>query len=208
MAEINNDIEDDFEDDDDYEFPSFTGQLYDHLSPAIKQFLINYFAERLVNAEAQILRDIEQVIKDDIRLNASQIPDYLYRHRTISHDEFDDALDNFKRDANLKFNWPQEDYWYDRPDEDTDEDDGIDYPEQAKKIIDAANKLLEDHNNFKRFMQPCCSLIIKETQLYLEKNAVFDLTILTPEGFIVLQNAISFLAETLAEDLQAIISDM
>ena len=57
-------------------------------------------------------------------------------------------------------------------------------------------------------MQPCCSLIIKETQLYLEKNAVFDLTILTPEGFIVLQNAISFLAETLAEDLQAIISDM
>lgn len=204
MAEI----KDNFEDDDDYETPSFTDQLYNHLSPVVKQFLINYFAERLVNAEAQILRDIEQVIKDDIRYHACQIPDYLYNHRTISHDKFDDALDNFKRDANLKFNWPQEDYWYDRPDEDTDEDEGIDYPGQARKMIDAANKLLEDHNNFKRFMRPCCCLIIKETQLYLEKNAVFDLTILSQEGFIVIQDAISLLAEVLAEDLHTITADI
>jgi hypothetical protein len=202
-------IEDNFEDDEAYEeAPSFRESLYNNIASPIKQFLINYLGDALNNAPAQTFRDIEQVIKDDILLHAVMIPDYLYRYRTITDsDKWDEALDNFKRDDKTVFLWPQEEQWYnsrDNEDNDNDEDADNDLPAEAKNVIDAANDFLDDHQKFKTFMQQCCAVIIKETQLYLEKTAVFDLTILSADGYIAVQNAINMLAETLAEDLHAV----
>lgn len=210
MSEMQVGPEEDFEEDnDEYETASFRKQLYNHLTPKVKQFLIDHFNERLINAEANIFRDIEQTIKTDILLHAVIIPDLLYRHRTITdNDEFDNALNNFKRQPGIQFHWPENDHWYDQPNEESDDDDLTDMDEDARLIIGAANKILEDNNNFKEFMQPCCYLVIKETQLYLERVAVFDLTILSPEGFNAVQDAILVLAETLAEDLYSITENM
>jgi hypothetical protein len=205
-------IEDNFEDDEEYEEePSFGEKLYSNMASPIKQFLINYLGDALNNAPAQTFRDIEQVIKDDILLHAVMIPEYLYQYRTITDsNKWNDALDNFKRDDKTVFPWPQEEQWYNnRGNENNDDDaDNDDLPAEAKNVIDAANDFLDDHQKFKTFMQQCCAVIIKETQLYLEKTAVFDLTILSADGYIAVQNAINMLAETLAEDLHAVTAEL
>lgn len=204
--------EDNFEDNEDYEeAPSFTESLYNKLASPIKQFLINYLGDALNDAPAQTFRDIEKVIKDDILQYAEIIPDYLYQYRTITDsNKWDEALDNFKREDKTVFTWPQNEQWYNKlGDEDNDDDDDIDdLPVEAKNVIDAANDLLDDHQKFKTFMQQCCAVIIQETQLYLEKTSAFDLTILSADGYIAVQDAINMLAETLAEDLHAITADL
>lgn len=204
--------EDIFEEDEDYEeAPDFRESLYNNIASPIKQFLINYLGDALNNAPAQTFRDIEQVIKDDILLHAVMIPEYLYKYRTITDsNKWDEALDNFKRNDQTVFAWPHEEQWYNRPGNDDDDDDGDydDLPAEAKNIMDAANDLLDDHQKFKTFMQQCCTVLIKETQLYLEKTAVFDLSILSADGYIAVQNAINMLAETLAEDLHAVTEEL
>ena len=204
--------EDNFEDDEDYEeAPSFSESLYNKLASPIKQFLINYLGDALNDAPAQTFRDIEQVIKDDILLYAEIIPDYLYQYRTITDSKkWDEALDNFKREDKTVFPWPQNEQWYNNlGDEDIDDDNDIDdLPAEAENVVDAANDLLDDHQNFTTFMQQCCAVIIQETQLYLEKAAAFDLTMLSADGYIAVQDAINMLAETLAEDLHAITAEL
>lgn len=200
----------DFEDDEDYEEePSFTESLYNKLASPIKLFLINYLGDALNDAPAQTFRDIEKAIKDDILQYAEIIPDYLYQYRTITDsNKWDEAFDNFKREDKTVFPWPQYEQWYNKLGEEDNDDDNDDLPDETKNVIDAAADLLDDHQKFKTFMQQCCAVIIQETQLYLEKTAVFDLTILSVDGYIAVQDAINMLAETLAEDLHAITAEL
>lgn len=201
--------EDSFEDEEYLEeAPSFRESLYNHLASPIKQFLIDHLGDALNNAPGQTFRDIEQVIKNDISLGV-MIPEHLYHYRTITDsDQWENAFENFKRDANAVFPWPTDEQWYNKTGEDEDGEadaDESDLPADAQKIIDAADAMLDDHKKFKAFMQQCCAIIISETQLYLQKTAVFDLTILSAEGYVVLQDTTNLLAETLAEDLYAIV---
>lgn len=200
------------DDEDDYEEePSFAEGLYEHLAPLVKEFLIDHLGEALNNAPAQTFRDIEQLIEEDILLYAETIPDHLYRHRTIKDEsEWDDAYSTFKQDATAMFPWPAGDErWYNRVEDDEEEDtEEVDLPEDAQKIVDAADKLLDGHKHFKGFMQGCCAVIIPGTKLYLQNNAAFDLAILSGEGYITVQNSINILAERLGEDLYTVVQDL
>jgi hypothetical protein len=213
-------IEDNIEDEEDYkedyeedyeEQPSFGETLCINIAPPIKQFLINYLGDALNDAPAQTFRAIEQLIKDNILLFANQIPEDLYRYRTITDsNKWDDALADFKRNEDAVFPWPQKEKWYNIPDNEDEEDDADndELPAEAKKVIIAVDKFLDDHNKFKTFMQQSCPIIIKEIQQYVEKCAVFDLTILSAEGYIAVQTTITMLAETLAEDLHAVTAEL
>jgi hypothetical protein len=207
-------IEDNFDDDDIYEeAPSFVEILSDAISGPIKQFLINYFGDKLNDAPAQTFRDIEQQIKDGILYYGFSIPDHLYRHRTITnYDEWDKAYDDYVWDKNAVYPWPAVEQWYNRPDREEedpmDDEEYDDLPDDAKRAIDAVDNLLDGHANFKGFMQPCCEVITRETQIYLEKNAAFDLSILSADGYTQLRVAINTLAEVIAENLHAITADL
>lgn len=198
-------FEDGFEDDDTA--PSLSEDMYRNIAPPVKEFLINYYGEAFYNSPAQTFRDIERLLKDDILLFAALIPGYLYRNRTITNsDQWEDAWEHFSMEAHTVFSWPGNDQWYNRKDEaeddmDLDEDD---LPVKAKNIIEAAGKLLDYHQKFKAFMHPCCAVIITAIQLYLEKNAAFDLSILSTDGYVAINNEITGLAENLAEDLYAV----
>jgi hypothetical protein len=218
MAELEDDIEDDFEDDDDWEEePSFGEELYDYLNAPVKQFLINYYGEKLNNASAQTFRDIETQIKDDVLLNADILPDFLYKYRTIAdREEWNKALANYKFSSTAIVAWPTKENWYDKPIEDDDDEEGDEIDEseltedqkKAKEIIKAADSMLSEHAIFADFVKKCCTVIISNTQMFLQTNAAFDLSVLSTEGFEQIQQHITFMAEELAENLYAITEEL
>jgi hypothetical protein len=63
------------------------------------------------------------------------------------------------------------------------DDKYADLPVKAQAAIDVGDNLLDHHANFKGFMNPCCEVIVRETQIYLGKNAAFDLRILSAVAF-------------------------
>lgn len=206
-------------DDDDFEpLGSFGDDLHKAIASPIKQFLINYLGEALNNADPETFLAIEEVIKEDIRDQAESIPDLLYLHRTIlDSDEWDKAFDNFKPPKDAVYPWPELESWYNRPDgeleedgyeDEEDEEDPEEMPEEAKKIIDHVDDMLARHLDFKTFLRECTPVIIRETRLYLEKNASFDLAILSEEGFLAVETAITQMAEILAENLHAQVADL
>ena len=76
MAEFEDDIAGDLEDDDWEDVPSFGEELYNYICSPVKQFLINYYGEALNNASAQTFRDIETQIKEDVLLHADFLPEF------------------------------------------------------------------------------------------------------------------------------------
>jgi hypothetical protein len=214
MTEFNDDLEEDMDDEDWEDAPSFGEQLYNSISPTVKQFLIDHYGEELNNASPQTFLDIEAQIKEDIFLHADFLPHYLRLNRTITDaKEWETAFQNFKP-GNVEVTWPTLETWYDQSVEDDTDDEYIDSDEltpdqeQAKKIMDAADELLDHHALFADFVKKACRLIITEVQQYLQKNAAFDLSILSPEGFIQVQQCIGFMAGDLAENLFAITEEL
>jgi hypothetical protein len=111
--------------------------------------------------------------------------------------------------------WPTKEYWYDNPvDEEEADDDEIDdselTPDQkhAKDIVKAVENFLDEHAMFVDFMKKSCPVIIGNTQMYLQTNAAFDLSILSPEGFEQVQGHIALMAEVLSENLYAITEEL
>lgn len=188
----------------------FSYGLYKILAPHIKQFLVNYLGAALTNAEAQTFRDIEQVIKENIYLYADMIPDHLYRNRTIKDvDKWEEAFDNYVHDPTIVFPWPpDEEPWRIVPEDEDDEDEELDLPEQAQKIVDAADTFISGHNQFAAFMNGCSQVITRETKLYLETDSPFDLVTLTPEGYITVADRINSLAEDIAENLYTVVANI
>lgn len=208
-ADTSHESDDEFEDE-----ISFNEQLYKAISPKIKQFLVEYYGNNFYNLQSETYLEIETLIEDNILLFGSEIPDILYRNRTITNeDEFDKALDNFVPD-NIPFNWPLLENRFDRDfKEDEDEDtfledsNPIDLTQdqrKAKEIVELANEMNENTQNFAHFMKSGYKIVIIEIQLFLKNNASFDLSILSHDGFIALQSHIDMLASTLLEDLYEI----
>jgi hypothetical protein len=199
--------EDNFEEEEEYEpMRSFGDDLYDGIASPIKAFLVNYLGDGLNNAEPVTFRAIEEVIKEEIWVYADSIPDILYRHRTIrDSEEWDKAFDNFTPNKDAVYTWPELENWYHQPDDDDEEEeddmDNPEMPEEAKRAIELVDEMVETHQKFKAFMLACSDVIRRETRSYLEKNASFDLSILSEEGFLNLQKQINMMAEIVSEDL-------
>jgi len=204
--------EDNFDEEEDDEYEprrTFGDDLYDGIASPIKAFLINYLGDALNNPEPETFRAIEEVLKEEIWVHADSIPDILYRYRTIRDiDEWDKAIDNFTPNKDAVYTWPELENWYHQPDDEEDEDDEDDMdnpemPEEAKRAIELVDEMVDTHQKFKAFMRACTDVITRETRSFLEKNASFDLSILSEEGFLELQQRINIMAEIVSEDLYA-----
>ena len=200
---------------------SFYYEVYQALNPVIKTFLSSYFGERLLHLEPEAYSDIEAAIKKNIHYNADFLPDILYNHCTIKDsEEWDKALENFKND-NLPIPWHDSEHWFDRDfgsDTDDDEDDdtfledAYDFElkedqQRAKKVVEAADSILNNTQDFALFMRAGYKKINAATRQFLIDNCIFDLKYLSAQGFIELQKQVDKMNEMILEDLFAIIHD-
>ena len=200
---------------------SFYYEVYQALDPVIKTFLSSYFGERLLHLEPEAYSDIEAAIKKNIHYNADFLPDILYNHCTIKDsEEWDKALENFKND-NLPIPWHDSEHWFDRDfgsDTDDDEDDdtfledAYDFElkedqQRAKKVVEAADSILNNTQDFALFMRAGYKKINAATRQFLIDNCIFDLKYLSAQGFIELQKQVDKMNEMILEDLYAIIQD-
>ena len=200
---------------------SFYYEVYQALNPVIKTFLSSYFGERLFHLEPEAYSDVEAAIKKNIHYNADFLPDILYNHCTIKDsEEWDKALENFKND-NLPIPWHDSEHWFDRDfgsDTDDDEDDdtfledAYDFElkedqQRAKKVVEAADSILNNTQDFALFMRAGYKKINAATRQFLNDNCIFDLKYLSAQGFIELQKQVDKMNEMILEDLFAIIHD-
>lgn len=195
------------------EYYSFGDELYDALSPCIKRFLTDYYGKAFYNFDAETYRSIESIISEELKLYGNNIPDILYRYRTITdEDKWEEALEKFERKI-TRFTWPENEKWYHRDftGEDNNDDDifldGISESEltndekKAKNIVDVANNMMDYTTSFADFMKKGCGDFIISIQTFIEDTCSFDLSILSSEGFKELQKDFDMMAEIIFEDL-------
>jgi len=193
---------------------SFEYALYQVIDPAVKQFLAAFMGDKLLNLEPESYSEIETAILENIYYYGSSLPEVLYHHRTIrDSDEYDNAFDNFiKPDTNTL--WPVTPHWYDRdfgsPEdedtylEDTDDFDLTETERTAKKVVEAADKLINDAQSFAVFMRTGYHVLNPVVRQLLEDIASFDLSILNAEGLEKVQQQIDMVIEMILEELSAI----
>ena len=202
---------------DNYEYEDdkcFDELMRESLSPKVKKFLNEYYGERFYELDAETYREIDKTIKADFKF-ADEIPNILFRYRTITdEEEFDKALDNFVP-SGKPIVWKKNKNWFDsdfneEDDEDTflEDSDPVDLTEEqrkAKELIEHIDDMLDFTKGFAHFMRSGHDAIMKESHLFMQNCASFDLSILSPEGFEELQSQLDLLVETLLEDLHGLI---
>ena len=196
---------------------SFEYEAYQIIAPAVKTFLSAYLGDKLLHLEPESYLEIETAIKKHVYYNACDLPDILYNHRTIKdEDEWDKAFDNFKND-NTEILWPVTQHWFERDfgsadDEDTFLEDAYDFElnedqQKAKGIVEAADLIINDTQNLALFMRAGYQALNTATRQFLNDFAIFDLKILSDDGFIELKERMDMMNEMILEDLSAIIQD-
>jgi hypothetical protein len=214
--EPSEDFDDDFDDDSEDAFASFLAQLYDALAPGIKKYIISYAGEGFGALPPENYLQIEEQIREHIRFFGSLFPDVLYNHRTIrDRTAYDKAMDNYIPDGR-PVKWMETEYWFDRDmngdeeDEDTylEDSDPIDLTElerKARNVVLKANEIIDDTRRLALFMREGYGIIKADVRRYLEKNAGFDLSVLTEEGFRKLEETIFMEFESLLDELYPLI---
>lgn len=196
---------------------SFEYETYQMIAPVVKTFLSDYFGDKLLYLEPESYSEIENAIIKNVHYNACILPDVLYKHRTIKDaDEWEKALANFKND-NAELPWPVTQHWFERDfryDDDDDDDtfleDAYSFElnedqQKAKKIVDVADQIINDTRKFALFMRAGYLALNSATRQFLIDCAIFDLKILSNEGFIELQNKIDMMNEEILEEVFALI---
>jgi hypothetical protein len=209
-------LADEPENEEQYEVSKpFHQMMYEAIAPKIKQFLSDYFGERFYVLNPETYLQIEESIKDNF-IFAAEIPDILYRHRTITDDDqFEEALAKFVP-PKTAIAWQKSKNWFDQDfgtgeDEDSflEDSHNIDLTEEqqiAKKIVETVDDMIEHTRNFAHFMKSGYEITMKEAQSFMERYASFDLAILSAEGFEELNNHMGFMVEQQLEDLEAMIN--
>lgn len=209
----------DWEDDSEYDFGILFDEFMHHaLSPVIKRFLNEYYGELIYNLQTKTYLEIEKVIREDF-IYADEIPDIFYRYCTIKDPaEFDKAFENYTP-SKTPVPWPKKELWFDKElnqdDNDGSGDSFLDYTHpddlseeelKAKELIDLIDEMASDTRRSANFMKSGYEIIMKECQLFLEKNTPFDLSVLSHEGFLELQEQLNLMIETLLEDVGDVIN--
>jgi hypothetical protein len=211
---MNNDYDELFE--NLMEEKSFTYEFYRVIAARVKKFLSRYYQDSLLNLEPEAYQEIETILKEDLLLVSDSIPDILYRNNTIKdREKEEEALKNFVPD-NKPINWPVTTNWFDKDYSSADTDDDDRYIEdsnpfdltsqqkEVKELITIADEILENTRDFAHFTGSGYRIINKEIHLLLENNAAFDLSILSAEGYIDLQNHINTFIVLMLEDLYSL----
>ncbi len=203
-----------------FEEESFEYAAYQKIAPAIKTFLSSYLGEKLLHLEPKAYSYIESAIKRNIYYQANLLPDILYNHCTIKDsDEWDKAFDNFINNK-LPIPWHDTKQWFDRDfcfdsndeEEETFLENAYDFElneeqKKAKKAVDVADSILNNTQNRTIFMRAGFPVLNAATRQFLIDTSIFDLKILSDDGFIELQKQIDMMNEMILEDLHAIIFD-
>lgn len=213
-SDFDNDLDDEF-DDDDYEYVPFYTMVQQEIGPKVKQYLTDYYGERMEKLEAETYLEIENIIKAGF-LFADMIPDLLFNNRSITNEEFDVAIETYKR-SDKTFNWPRPEYWFDRDFSDDDDDDDdrfledsdpIDLTEEqrkAKKVIELIDNMQDEHAAFANFMKKGFEILSADVQQYLVKTSIFDLEILTEKGFEEIQECIYYMISELLDSVYGVV---
>lgn len=209
---------DEIEDDDDFEpWESFGESMNIALSPLVKKFLNDYYGEMMYNLQADTYREIDNVISEGFMLG-DELLEIMFRHRTITDmEKVDEAFNNFKPSA-FDFKWRESkksfidplDEEDDRSSEDgflddVDPEELTDDQKKAKIVVGLVDEILDEDRRFNHFLQAGYDFLIRETQLFIEKEALFDLFILSAEGAEELQNNMDFVITSLLEDLDSVL---
>jgi hypothetical protein len=211
--EINNPPD---EDEDIFEdWVLFEDELYDALSGTVKKFLNDYYGSKFFDLQAETYRDIEQSIKDDFLFSAD-IPEVLYKYRKSTDEaKLDEIFDKFiasKRD----YPWISNEQYYsknlNKPTDEEEEFLGHLDPEEmtedqkkAAEIINIVDSMERDDRRVARFYHSGHKILTKAIKEYLEKNANFDLAVLSSEGYQELADTIDYFINNLLENLDDII---
>lgn len=190
---------------------TFGDELYEAISPKVKQFLAEYYEDQLLALPSEAYRGIEKIIRSSMFLLGDCIPDILFRNRTIENlDEFEQALEKYVPE-NKPVKWPIHECWFTNDFSDADKEDSyledanpIDLSKKelhAKQIIESANEFIDNTQKFAHFTKAGYELLNQEVHLFLEKRTSFDLAILSASGFEELQATIYLHLDTLLEDL-------
>jgi len=200
---------DELEDEEYEEWVYYGTKMHEAMAPIVKKFLVDYFGERMYNLEPETYREVDEIIRIGFEF-ADDIPDYLRRHRTIKDEDlWEEAYNNFDR-KDAKFAWQRKPQWYDRVYPNDDDDDFLEgIPESelteeqkiAKELVECVDKIISVHNGFSAFMKQGCDIIIPAMQKFIESNASFDLSILSPEGWEQVQNELNVIADYLFDHL-------
>jgi hypothetical protein len=200
---------DKLEDKESEEFDCFSTQMHQAMAPTIKKFLVDYFGARMYNLEAETYREIDEIIKDAF-IFGCDIVNHLHIYRTIKDEHlWEEAFNNFKR-KDAKFNWQKMPQWCDREYANDDDDkfqEGIFESELteeqkiAKELVEGVDKMISFQNGFSDFMKQGCELIISGMQKFIEENASFDLTFLSPDGYEQVQEDLEEIAASLFDRL-------
>lgn len=210
-SDFENDDFDEF--DNDYEYVPYHSDIIEAIAPIIKQYLADYYGERMGELEAEIYIEIEKALKDGF-IFVEMIPEILFNNRSITHAEFDVALEAYSPSGKT-FNWPRPEHWFDRDYSDDDNDDTfledsdpIDLTEEqrmAKKVVDHINNMQNEHAAFANFIKMGFDRLTLDVQAYLVKTTIFDLEILTEKGLEKLQECISLTIEDVLEKLYNVV---
>ena len=203
---------DDMEDEEYEEWVPYRVHMHKAMAPIIKKFMIDYFGERMYNLEPDTYLEIDEIIEDGF-IFGDCIADYFHIHRTIKDEHlWEEAYNNFDwKDA--KFAWQRKPQWYDREYVNDDDEEFLDdIPEselteeqmKAKEVVACADKMINFHVGFSAFMKQGCDLIIPAMQKFMEGNASFDLSILSPEGYDLVQNDLDGIADYIFDRLYMI----
>lgn len=203
---------DESEDDESNEWVYYGTQMHQELAPIVKKFLVDYFGERTYNLEAEAYREIDEIIRTGFAFG-DDIPDDLRRHRTIKDEDlWEEAYNNFRR-KDAKINWVRKPQWYDKVYVNDDDDEFLeDIPESelteeqkiAQKVVECADDIIDFQIGFSAYMKQGCDLLIPAMQKFIEDNASFDLTILSPEGYEKVQNDLDLIADFILDRLYMI----
>jgi hypothetical protein len=205
-------------DDSEFEIEDFdcsiNNEFYIYIAPSIKQFLLDYYSDTVYNLESETYLQIDGVIRDACDF-ADEMISTLYNHKTITDsDEWDKAFDNYRR-TEIPFPWTTIDHWFDRTYTNDDDDDFLeeipeseltDDQKKAKKVVDICDDMLDNHIQFADFMKQGFVVLEKVCHNYLEDYASFDLSILSPEGFVKLEKDIDLIGDIMFDNLFGLLS--
>ena len=202
--------------DEEYEECVYYGvEMHQVMAPIVKKFLVDYFGELMYNLESETYREIDKII-NDAYLFGDDIPADLRKHRTIKDEDlWEEASNNFNR-KDAKFAWQRKPQWYDKVyANDNDEEFLEDIPESeltkeqkiAKKVFECADNIIDFHIGFSAFMKQGCDLLIPAMQKYMENTISFELSILSPEGYELVQNDLEGIAANLFDPLYMILQE-
>lgn len=194
----------------DEEYP-LKKEFYSTISSAIKQYLSEYYGEKLLNLEPETYSYIETILKEGIDLYNHNLIESIAIHITIKdYDEFYKAMDNYVPD-NRAVNWPVLENWFDwnykelEDDEpfleDVDEFELTENQRKAKDIVETADNLLYDAQCFNYFVRTGFKRVNSVVHSFLEENISFELSILSEEGFTELQKEIDNMICPVLEEL-------